>query len=1054
MPRVARPVRRVLSQGIRCMHQKPPGSNLPDGNTSDSRRQGPTTSASQTSADDAHAGWMPSMLAQLTQWACINPRTTLAIVAILSIVCLGITGRFLTFKTNRSDLINPQTAFHQRWLRYVELFGDQGEVLIVIEGQDRQSIETAMDSVGSALESQPELFDRVMYRFDPGLLQSKALQYLPPADLEHLIAQLEMYGPILDGHWDRAGLESYAQRLAGALSQVSNSPLATASAGPDPLPADATAVPAEVHAIIEQSRLLCRSLNQFAHDPRAFESPWPSALPPAMETQADHLQVRYQINDAGTMGFVLAVPSGTQDFSGGNHSLSRLREIVREYDDKHPEVSIGLTGIPVLESDEMLRSQQDMAMASIISFVGVGLILLIGFRGFRHPLLSLLTLAIGIIWSLGYTTIAVGHLNILSVSFAAILIGLGIDFAIHYLAKYLEFRHHDLELTPALMATSSSVGTGIVTAAVTTSLAFLCAMFTQFLGVAELGIIAGGGILICAATTFLVLPALVSLSDRSIEPRRLPTPFEGRLIRYLTGRFPAMVCLITLAAIIGTGLQGFEWSSGEVHSRVKYDSNLLNLQARGIDSVELQHRLFEESNGSLLYAVSLAGSPYEVRQRKDQFLELPSVGRVEELASYLPKYPAAETKLLIQAIHARLSRLSRLPSEYPQLDPKTVGAALENLYLQIRERKEPEAVAAAHDLDEFLDRLNAPEVPETVAVAGQIELLGRYQQAMLTALHAQFSALAKISDPNPMTPADLPHALRSRFLSSNGDWLIRVYPREQIWEEAPLEEFVTEVRTIDPEITGTPLQNYEAARQIRHSYFNASIYALAVILLTLLIDAMHGMPLVVTLGSPLAVLGFMWTTLEGAQDLPIRNLVIVYVVVAVIVAAIFDFVSVRNTFLALMPPVLGLFLMFGILGLTGIDLNPANLIVLPLILGIGVDDGVHVIHDYRMQRGTYRTSPSTINAITLTSLTSMVGFGSMMVSAHQGLVSLGIVLVVGVGSCLFISLVTLPALLTLVGAPHGGTEPDAASATAGPMDQSGDSASPHVLPLRRTRDSA
>ena len=120
--------------------------------------------------------------------------------------------------------------------------------------------------------------------------------------------------------------------------------------------------------------------------------------------------------------------------------------------------------------------------------------------------------------------------------------------------------------------------------------------------------------------------------------------------------------------------------------------------------------------------------------------------------------------------------------------------------------------------------------------------------------------------------------------------------------------------------------------------------------------------------------------------------------------------------------------MFGMLELLGLDLNPANLIVLPLVLGIGVDDGVHVVHDFRMQRGRYRTSSSTINAIVLTSLTSMIGFGSMMLAAHRGLYSLGLVLVIGIGSCLFVSLVTLPAILMLVdryqrksnGSPGGG----------------------------------
>ncbi|MEZ6145960.1 MAG: MMPL family transporter [Planctomycetaceae bacterium] len=153
---------------------------------------------------------------------------------------------------------------------------------------------------------------------------------------------------------------------------------------------------------------------------------------------------------------------------------------------------MSLTGIPVLESDEMRRSQSDMTIASVISFLGVGVLLFIGFRGFRHPLLAMLMLLVGIAWSLGYATLFVGHLNILSVSFSAILVGLGIDFAIHYLAKYLELRHKGIELRPALLRTSWGVGTGIVTAAVTTALAFFCATFTSFLGVAELGIIAGG----------------------------------------------------------------------------------------------------------------------------------------------------------------------------------------------------------------------------------------------------------------------------------------------------------------------------------------------------------------------------------------------------------------------------------------------------------------------------------------------------------------------------------------------------------------------------------
>ncbi len=143
-------------------------------------------------------------------------------------------------------------------------------------------------------------------------------------------------------------------------------------------------------------------------------------------------------------------------------------------------------------------------------------------------------------------------------------------------------------------------------------------------------------------------------------------------------------------------------------------------------------------------------------------------------------------------------------------------------------------------------------------------------------------------------------------------------------------------------------------------------------------------------------------------------------------ALVIDARAVLFVLLTLLPPVAGSFLLFGMLSLLHVDLNPANLIVLPLILGIGVDDGVHVVHDFREQRGSYLMSGSTMNAIVLTSLTSMIGFGSMMLAAHRGLFSLGLVLVLGVGSCLFVSLIPLPALLSLVRRFSGANAPSQA----------------------------
>ena len=172
---------------------------------------------------------------------------------------------------------------------------------------------------------------------------------------------------------------------------------------------------------------------------------------------------------------------------------------------------------------------------------------------------------------------------------------------------------------------------------------------------------------------------------------------------------------------------------------------------------------------------------------------------------------------------------------------------------------------------------------------------------------------------------------------------MKVYSRGDIWDMGAMERFVHDVRSVDPKATGNPLQTFEASRQMKRSYEQAALYAL----------------------------------------------------VAIFVLLYIDFRSVRHTLLAMIPVGLGMILLFGMMGWLGEPLNPANMIVLPLILGIGVDDGVHVVHDYLRRRGGYRVSASTASAVLITSLTTMVGFGSLMIADHRGLQSLGRVLTIG-----------------------------------------------------------
>ncbi len=220
--------------------------------------------------------------------------------------------------------------------------------------------------------------------------------------------------------------------------------------------------------------------------------------------------------------------------------------------------------------------------------------------------------------------------------------------------------------------------------------------------------------------------------------------------------------------------------------------------------------------------------------------------------------------------------------------------------------------------------------------------------------------------------ADLPASLLARFVGRGGRHLLRVYGNGNIWDMHSLSAFVADVEGVDAQVTGHPIQSYYASQQMQSSYIHAAIYS----------------------------------------------------ALAVAIVLMLDFRSVRLSLLAMMPMGIGLLQLFGLLGWLGIPLNPANTIVLPLILGIGIDDGVHVVHDFLGRKGRYRVSPSTAAAVVLTSATTMVGFGSMMLARHRGLQSLGQVLTLGVICCLVTSLVGLPALLSCLASRQTVEEPE------------------------------
>ncbi len=876
---------------------------------------------------------MTVMLA-LTRLVIRFPVTTLAIAFAIAGFCLLYTSTHLGYRSSRLDLLNPKSDYNRLWIEYIHEFGDEDDAVIVVEGPGRDQVVPVLAELSAAMGREKRLFHAILHEVDLSKIRAKGLHYLPTDQLQSIDRFLDLALPITGGEWSRlqvgiqvAGLTQMMQAALGGVPGIDvKQPLADLEHLADSLQAS------------------------FEPTPR-YQSPWPG-MPAAVSTLSE-LGTEYLVAKEGKMGFVLLrIAVAKDELARGSESIRALRELIADTVARHPNVKIGLTGLPIMENDEMRASESSMLWGGLVSFVGVVIVVIAGFGGFRHALLANIVLLIGTAWAFGYATLAVGHLNILSVTFTATLIGVGVDYGTYYVSRYMQLRRTGSRCDEALLATTRVAGPAIITGAMATVVAFFATGATSFTGIAELGIIAGGGILLCALAQLFVLPALVRVVDRSPLGKNFPRPVPVHSGIALLMKAPRLVIAIGIGATVfaAFGLRHL-W----------YDYNLLNMQPRGLESVELEKKLLAECDQSMWYALSIADSRDELLARKAKFLAkdargnplLPSVDRTEEIVSLLPSDHEVK-RPIIAGISNRLATL-------PERPPLIAVDSIDELGLALAQAQDlaartKDGGTCARRLELLRDTLRRLPPAECYAKVSQ------FQQQMAGDLVSRLHALKSVANPEPPQLTDLPDSLVSRFVGQNGKYLLKIYGKGDIWNMDALTRFVREVRSVDSRATGNPLQTYECSLEMIRSYKNATIYSLIVIFAVL------------------------W----------------------------FDFRNLKYVALAAFPQLMGIVMTFGLLGYLNVPLNPANLMAVPMILGIGVDYSVYIVHEYLEQKGRYRMSPGTAIAVTVDSLTTLIGYGSLLIATHQGLQSLGRVLTIAVTFCTIMSIVVLPAFLSLI----------------------------------------
>jgi hopanoid biosynthesis associated RND transporter like protein HpnN len=936
------------------------------------------------------------LLLGLVSGACRRPRLVLGVALILAAASVYAACTVLKYQTERSDLISPRKDYQQRWRKYLAEFGDDNDIVVVVQGSDRPAMERALESLAGKLQQQPRLFDRLFYKVDLRALHNRALLFLPTDQIEHIQADVRSMQPLLE----YAPLSWRSLSLRSLLCKAKDCAGATAQSGKPLTEADTQ--------FLTQLLSISRAASATLDEPAKYSNPWSSLISKQPEQKDLLAEPQYFFSGDGSLAFLLVRPiKKAGSFTAVRDSVEAARTVLDDTRSDFPELEFGLTGLPVLENDEMVAAQRDTRLASLLAIAGVTVLFFIVYRslrypfrmqdratsvrkrgpirslGFamrtltvwlRYPLLTVGTLLVGTAWALGWTTLTVGHMNILSATFAVMLIGMG-DYGVLWVMRYEQERRQGATVEGALRQTAICVGGGTLTAALTTAVAFYAAMLADFRGVAELGWIAGSGVLLCALSCFTVLPAVLKLMDRreTVGTRQSAVGSEEGVCRLRTADcLPHSVWLPSLGRRAGwvvAGCLAVTLGLGYCATRLGYDHNLLHLQAHDLDSVKWQMTLIKHTAGASWHAESYTDTPGEVLALKARYEQLPTVSRVVEIASLVPADQNRKVALLGD-IQRRLHQLPELGARIAHDRP--VSAALRSLLAAviehigaIEESGHPQKTLLT-DLRRSLRTLH-DRIPEQ-RTASVEERLRSFEEALAGDLAADLHRLRDVSTPAPITLDELPPALRERYIGKNGKWLLQVFGKERedesLWDFGPLERFTQQVRTVDAEATGKPFGTVEGLRSMKEGFQWAGLYAFA----------------------------------------------------AIVVVLLLDFRRPRRALIALAPLALGLTMAVGILGLFGVPLNPANMIALPLILGVGVDNGVHVLHDYLAPKseGCRALSRAIGRGVLVKALTTMIGFGTLMISRQPGLAGLGLCLTLGVACCMVSSLIFLPAVLRLL----------------------------------------
>lgn len=861
----------------------------------------------------------------LTRWANWMQRGAMPVVLILitlSAITLHFTIEHLGISTDTSNMLSPELGFRKAYADYRQSLPQHTDTMIVVVTGDTPDLAAAASTaLARRLRDSGNLFKSVYLPGAGEFFDRNAFLYLELDELKGVIRNLVQVQAFAGRLAQNTSLQGLLDLTASALEQI--------EAGPS----------LAIEPILRELGTALMAANQ-GH---FYQVSWQHLLQ-GSQPRGEELQRLIILQPKLDYALLQPAASAMQMVRSSAEAL-RLNPA--------HGVRIQITGEVALAHEELQSASRGAAIAGILSLVMVALVLGAGLRSWQLVIATVVTLACGLILTAGFATVAIGHLNLISIAFAVLYIGLGVDYAIHLCLRYRELMLQQLQHADALRQAMRDIGGSLILCTATTATGFYAFVPTAFTGVSELGLISGSGMIISLFVSLSLLPALLSILP-PIQPDNRPQHSAGTVARRwlrAPAHYPRRVLWLAIGISMVTLL---------ALPSVRFDSNPINLRNPASESVRAFNELLANNTASPWNMNILADNETEAARLSEELRNLPSVRDALTVDRFIPSRQA-EKLALIGDLSLLLAPLNAAPTHDTLTQPQTRITALKEFSVALenvaaREHSLQDLARRVHgSLQQFLSSLAAEPVNE------QEQRLLELEQRLLGSLPAVLERLALALQATEIRPQDLPNDLLRRWVTDDGRYRIDVIASKPLLDNLELAEFVDSVSSIATNATGAAVFNIESGKVVVSAFTQALVSALAAISIILLI------------------------LLPRKQD----------------------------TLFVLLPLLFAAMITAAAAVMFGIAFNFANVIALPLLLGIGVDSGVHMVHRYRtaMPVDGDLLGSSTILAIIVSALTTICSFGNLAFSPHPGAASMGLLLTIGTIATLLCMLFVLPALL-------------------------------------------